>query len=83
MSELKKKSSSRSKSNNQKNAKNKKRSSKPKDHQRSSNSNAIEESISSLIGQFDSLFIDKESDFDKKKIKEFARNTLIMKDNDD
>ena len=83
MSELKKKSSSRSKSNNQKNAKNKKRSSKPKDNQRSSNSNAIEESISSLIDQFDSLFIDKDSAFDKKKIKEFARNTLIMKDNED
>ena len=40
-------------------------------------------SISSLIGQFDKLFIDKETTFDKKKIKEFARNILISKDSED
>ena len=82
MSELRKKSSSRSKSGNQKNAKNKKRSSKSKDRQKASKPNPIEESISSLIDQFDSLFIDKDSAFDKKRIKEFARNSLIMQDND-
>ena len=82
MSELRKKSSSRSKSGNQKNAKNKKRSSKSKERQKASKPNPIEESISSLIDQFDSLFIDKDSAFDKKRIKEFARNSLIMQDND-
>ena len=82
MSELKQKSSSRSQSRANKNAKNKKRTSKSTKRQKTSKDNGVEDSISSLINQFDSLFIDKDSAFDKKKIKEFARNTLIMKDAD-
>ena len=83
MSELKKKSSSRSPSRNKKGARNKSRPSKSTKRQKSSKDKGVEDSISSLIDQFDSLFIDKDSSFDKKKIKEFARNSLIMKDTDD
>ena len=83
MSEMKKKSSSRSPSRNKKGARNKSRPSKSTKRQKSSKVKGVEDSISSLIDQFDSLFIDKDSAFDKKKIKEFARNSLIMKDTDD
>ena len=83
MSELKQKSTSRSQSRNKKNAKTKKHTSKSPNRQKRSKDKSIENSISSLIDQFDSLFIDKDSAFDKKKIKEFARNSLIMKDGDD
>ena len=83
MSELKQKSRSRSQSRDKKSSKNKKRAVKSSKNHKPSKDKAIEDSISSLIDQFDSLFIDKDTNFDKKKIKEFARNTLIMKDNDD
>lgn len=83
MSELKQKSTSRNQSRNKKNAKTKKHTSKSPNRQKRSKDKSIENSISSLIDQFDSLFIDKDSAFDKKKIKEFARNSLIMKDGDD
>ena len=79
---MKQKSSSRNQSRSNKKAKNKKRSSKSTKHQGPSKENQVESSISSLIDQFDSLFIDKDSTFDKKKIKEFARNSLLMKDSD-
>ena len=83
MSEMKKKSTSRSPNRNKKGARNKSRPSKSTKRQKSSKNKGVEDSISSLIDQFDSLFIDKDSAFDKKKIKEFARNSLIMKDTDD
>ena len=65
MSEMKKKSSSRSPSRNKKGARNKSRPSKSTKRQKSSKNKGIEDSISSLIDQFDSLFIDKDSSFDK------------------
>ena len=81
MSEMKSKSNSRNNSRTKKNAKNKKKSTKGSTKKaRPSSKKKLEDSISSLINQFDSLFIDKETSFDKKKIKEFARNTLIIKD---
>ena len=80
MSELKQKSTSRSQSRDKKSSKNKKRTVKSTKNHKPSKDKSIEDSISSLIDQFDSLFIEKDSNFDKKKIKEFARNTLIMKD---
>ena len=84
MSEIKSKSSSRNTSHTKRNTKNKKKSTKNSTkRQKSSSKKKIEESISSLIEQFDELFIDKETTFDKKKIKEFARNTLIMKEDED
>ena len=83
MSELKQKSTSRSQSRDKKSSKNKKRTVKSTKNHKPSNDKSIEDSISSLIDQFDSLFIEKDSNFDKKKIKEFARNTLIMKDKND
>lgn len=83
MSDIKTKSNSRNTSHTKKNTKNKKKSTKNSTkRQKSSSKKNIEDSISSLIEQFDDLFIDKETVFDKKKIKEFARNTLIMKDAD-
>ena len=82
MSEFKQKSTSRSQSRERKSSKNKKRVKSTKNH-KPSNDKSIEDSISSLIDQFDSLFIEKDSNFDKKKIKEFARNTLLMKDKED
>ena len=83
MSELKQRSASRSQSRDKKSSKNKKRNLKSTKNPKPSNNKSIEDSISSLIEQFDSLFIEKDSNFDKKKIKEFARNTLIMKDNNE
>ena len=83
MSELKQRSASRSQSRDKKSSKNKKRNLKSTKNPKPSNNKSIEDSISSLIEQFDSLFIEKDSNLDKKKIKEFARNTLIMKDNNE
>ena len=83
MSELKQKKVSRSPSHGKKNAKGNRRPTKTRKNEKSSKDKGIEDSISSLIDQFDSLFIEKDSAFDKKKIKEFARNSLIMKDNDE
>ena len=81
MSETKSKSSSRKTSRTKRNTKNKKKSTKSTNKAKNNSSKKIiEDSISSLIDQFDNLFIDKETTFDKKKIKEFARNTLIIKD---
>ena len=83
MSDIKTKTNSRNASHRKKSTKNKKKSTKSTKKAKSSSKKPIEDSISSLIVQFDNLFIDKESSFDKKKIKEFARNTLIMKDSED
>ena len=83
MSDIKTKTNSRNASHRKKSTKNKKKSTKSTKKAKSSSKKQIEDSISSLIVQFDNLFIDKESSFDKKKIKEFARNTLIMKDSED
>ena len=81
MSETKSKSTSRNTSRAKRSVKNKKKSTKSSNKaKKSSSKKVIEDSISSLINQFDNLFIDKETTFDKKKIKEFARNTLIIKD---
>ena len=81
MSEMKSKSNSRNNSHTKKSVRNKKKSTKGSTKRtKPSSKNQVEESISSLITQFDNLFIDKETSFDKKKIKEFARNTLIIKD---
>ena len=81
MSEMKSKSNSRNNSHTKKSVRNKKKSTKGSTKRtKPSSKNQVEESISSLITQFDNLFIDKETTFDKKKIKEFARNTLIIKD---
>ena len=59
MSELKQRSASRSQSRNKKSSKNKKRNLKSTKNPKPSNNKSIEDSISSLIEQFDSLFIDK------------------------
>ena len=84
MSEIKTKSKGRNTSHTKRSAKNKKKSTKTSTkRQKSSSKRQIEESISSILDQFDNLFIDKESTFDKKKIKEFARNALIIKDSED
>ena len=84
MSEIKKKSNTRSSSRTKKSTKKKKKSSKtPNKKKISPSKRQIEDSITSLIDQFDNLFIDKDSTFDKKKIKEFGRNTLIIKDSED
>ena len=81
MSEIKTKSNRRTSNNTKKNDRNKKKLAKsPITKTKSSSKKQIEDSISSLIEQFDNLFIDKEASFDKKKIKEFARNNLIIKD---
>ena len=81
MSERKSKSNNRNNSRTKKNTKNKKKSTKGSTKKaRPSSKKQLEDSVSSLINQFDNLFIDKETSFDKKKIKEFARNTLIIKD---
>ena len=78
---MKSKSNSRNNSHTKKSVRNKKKSTKGSTKRtKPSSKNQVEESISSLITQFDNLFIDKETSFDKKKIKEFARNTLIIKD---
>ena len=83
MSDIKTKSNSRKGSHSKKNQKNKKKSTKVSTKsKKSSSKKQIEDSISSLIDQFDNLFLDKETSFDKKKIKEFARNTLIIKDSE-
>ena len=65
MSELKQKSTSRSQSRDKKSSKNKKRTVKSTKNHKPSNDKSIEDSISSLIDQFDSLFIEKDSNFDK------------------
>ena len=84
MSEIKSKSNSRNTSHTKRSTKNKKKSTKNSTkRQKSSSKKKIEDSISSLIEQFDDLFIDKENSFDKKKIKEFARNTLITKEDEE
>ena len=84
MSEIKNKSKIRNSSRTKKSTKKKKKAGKtPNKKSKSSSKKQIEDSISSLIDQFDNLFIDKETTFDKKKIKEFARNILISKDSED
>lgn len=84
MSEIKSKSNSRNTSHTKRSTKNKKKLTKNSTkRQKSSSKKKIEDSISSLIEQFDDLFIDKENSFDKKKIKEFARNTLITKEDEE
>ena len=83
MSELKKKSNSRSQSHTKKQAKNKKRPTKSAKPQKQKYDKNLENSISSLIEQFDTFFITENAAPDKKKLKEFARNSLILKDNSD
>ena len=81
MSEIKTKSNKGKSSHPKKSVRNKKKSTKsPIKKSKTSSKKQIEESISSLIEQFDNLFIDKDASFDKKKIKEFARNNFIIKD---
>ena len=41
-----------------------------------------EKSLSELITKFDQLFLDKENPTAKKNLKEFARNELVIKEND-
>ena len=84
MSQIKTKSNSKNTSNTKKINKNKKKSTKDSTkNKKSSSKKQIEDSITSLISQFDNLFLDKDTTFDKKKIKEFARNSLIIKDSGD
>ena len=83
MSQLRKKSTSRSQSQNKKEAKNKKRSTKSTKQQKPKHDKTLESSLSSLIEQFDSLFIEKDAAPDKKKLKEFARSSLILKEDND
>ncbi len=83
MSELTKKSSRCSQSPNKKGVKNKNRISELTIPQKPHKDKGVEDFVSSLITQSDSFFTKKDHAFDKKKIKEFAINSLIMKDTEE